>query len=582
MPNKPNRTNFPINCFRSSHNWIVVIVLMVLVLAGQSCRQADMDGVVRIGLPDEPRTLNIWLASDANSRNILRQIYDPLYIRHPETLDFVPWLAAELPVYDNATKTYTIRLRSASWSDGRPLTAEDVVFTANTIKKFKTRGYSRWKSVTKIEARDPQTVVFHVKKPFATFLSRTLAVPIVPAHQWDPITQAASKHKKPGKTLRNHDIENPIGSGSFVLKQWRQGAYLYLEKNPRFFGTGKTIAGSTLGPHIQGLLFKIYATTDVAMLAIRRGDIDMFWQHIQPGYLAVLKQHEDIKTFASEKSALYYMGFNTRRPPFSDVQLRRATALLVDKDFIVDRLLQGQGTKMMSIIPPGNVQWYKPDLPRHGDGLPREVRIRAAYEILTQAGYTWKTPPIDKQGEVVVAEEIRMPDGKPMASFTILTPPADYDPARAISGIMIQEWLRAMGFPVTARPMEFGSLIQQVKTRRDFDAFILGYGRLSLDPDYLGSFFKSSNDKERGWNTSGYRNKKLDQLANVSRYEMDMDRRQAMIYDMQQMVISDVPWLPLYLPKLIEAVHTGRFKGWVPMLDGIGNRWSWTQLKPIS
>ena len=169
-----------------------------------------------------------------------------------------------------------------------------------------------------------------------------------------------------------------------------------------------------------------------------------------------------------------------------------------------------------------------------------------------------------------------------MEPFEILTPPADYDPLRAMSGLMIQEWLRAIGMPAFSKPMAFGALLEQVKGRHEFDAFVLGYGRLSLDPDYLRNFFLSSNDKPRGWNMSGYKNKYFDQLANQSASEMNPEIRRDLIWKMQKIIMADVPYIPLYDPKLIEAVRNDTFRGWVNMLDGIGNIWSFCQVKPVS
>ncbi len=563
--------------------WAVICFLLILVTSNASCRDAPhMEGCLRIGLPEEPRTMNVFLASDGNTRNVLRQIYQPLYEHHPETLEIVPWLAATLPTYDREKKSYTLTLRTARWSDGRELTSNDVAFTARLIQEFKPPGLSeRWQQVARIETPDPATVIFYLKKPIATFLTRTLQVPIVPAHQWGPIVESARGTEKPLAALLNHEIAAPIGSGPFVLKKWTRGDFLHFEKNDHFFASGQTIGGRRLGPHVNGLLLKIYGTTDVAMLALRRGEIDMFWQGIQPGYIDILSRDPHIRVYTSPKSALYYMGMNLRRPPFDDAHLRRAVAVLIDKDFIVERLLQGRGAKMFSIVPPGNEKWCHTGLPPYADGQRREERIRTAYAMLSRAGYSWDRPPVDARGHVVPGEGFRSPDGNLVAPFTILTPPADYDPARAISGTIIQEWLREVGMPASARPMEFSALIDQIKNRHDFDAFILGYGRLSLDPSYLGAFFDAKNDKARGWNMSGYHNETFDQLAARAEKEMDPVVRREIILEMQRIIIEDVPYLPLYVPDLIEAVRTDRFDGWVSMLDGIGNRWSFNEIRPV-
>jgi len=135
---------------------------------------------LRIGLPEEPRTLNIWMASDANSNNILSQIYQPLYRREPKNMRLVPWLAAQMPEMEPDGVTYEVRLRHARWSDGSEFTSADVAFTCRVIKEFKIpRHYSRWKFVDRIETPDKHTVRFILKEPMAIFLTRSLTIPIV-------------------------------------------------------------------------------------------------------------------------------------------------------------------------------------------------------------------------------------------------------------------------------------------------------------------------------------------------------------------------------------------------------------------
>jgi ABC-type transport system substrate-binding protein len=276
------------------------------------------------------------------------------------------------------------------------------------------------------------------------------------------------------------------------------------------------------------------------------------------------------------------MGFNLRSLPFSDVSLRRAIAVLVDKEFIISRILQNYGNRMDSIVPPGNKYWFCSDVSRYGEGMDRDDRIKTAYRILQKAGYTWETPPVDESGRVVPGKGIRLPNGQLMEKFTILTPPADYDPHRAMSGMMIQEWLRALGMPALSRPMAFGALLTQIKGRHEFDTFILGYGRLSMDPDYLRNFFHSANDKERGWNMSGYKNPEFDDLAEKSINEMNQELRKKLIFKMQKIIMRDVPYIPIYNPALIEAVRKDTFTGWVETLDGIGNLWSFCLVKPTN
>ncbi|MBN1102559.1 MAG: ABC transporter substrate-binding protein, partial [Deltaproteobacteria bacterium] len=414
--------------------------------------------IIKIGVLEEPKTLNTWRATDTWSRRVLSKIYQPLMLREPKDLKLVPWLAAEPPVYDPAAICYTVKLRPAKWSDGTDLTAEDVAFTGNLIKEFKVpRDYSNWQFVKEIEVVDPRTLRFRLDKPHATFQTRTLTTPIVQKKQWEGVAAQARKAEKPLAALNNHVMSQPVGCGPFMLKEWKKGSYLFLARNPHFFGKGLKINDAVLGPYIEGIIFKAFGTSDAAVLALKTGDIDTFWWGIQSGYIQDLQKEKNIRLFTNEKSGLYFLGFNLRKKPFDDVHFRHAVATLMDKDFILQRVLQGYAVKMKSIVPPGNRLFCCPEVPEYGEGLAREARIRKVYEILSKAGYQWKTPPVNAEGKLGKAEGFMLPDGSPMEDFTILTPPSDYDPHRAMVGMMAQEWLRAVGIPASSKPMAFGS-----------------------------------------------------------------------------------------------------------------------------
>jgi ABC-type oligopeptide transport system substrate-binding subunit len=124
---------------------------------------------------------------------------------------------------------------------------------------------------------------------------------------------------------------------------------------------------------------KSYGTSDAAIRDLRKGSMDLFWWGVQSGYLQDLYKSDKIEIFASEKNALYYLGFNLRKKTINDIHFRRAVATLTDKDFIVRRILQGYAVKMYSVVPPGNHFWHNRDVPKYGEGLEREERIRKAY-----------------------------------------------------------------------------------------------------------------------------------------------------------------------------------------------------------
>lgn len=365
----------------------LTLFLLILLMPIYSVPSVHAKNYIKIGLLQEPKTLNIWLATDAWSGKVLSQIYQPLYSRDPKTLDLTPWLASENPVYDAKALTYTVKMRPAKWSDGSELTSEDVAFTGHLIKTLKVPRYlSNWEFIKKIETPDKHTIRFTLREPKAIFLTRTLTTPIVQKKYWEAILERAKNLEKPLLEILKQKITNPISSGPFVLKEWRKGAYVFLEKNEYFFGKGLKIAGYHLGPHIDGIIFKFFGTSDAAVLALMKGSVDMFWWGLQEGYLADLEDAENVKIYTSEKSALYYVGFNLRKKPFNDFQFRKAVALITDKHFIVKRILQGYALQADSIVPASNAFWYDPNVPLYGEGLSRDERIREAYEVLKKRG----------------------------------------------------------------------------------------------------------------------------------------------------------------------------------------------------
>lgn len=568
---------------RQSSQWLyrlcLIFALATLFLAVAIAPSGA--AVIKIGMKDEPKTLNPFRASDTWSRHVVTRFYEPLYTREPKTHKIIPWLADGYPEYDEATNTAVVRLKKTKWEDGSPLTAHDVVFTGSVIKEFKVPRYHyAWRFIEEIEALDDYRVKFVLKKPMAIFLPRTLMTFIVQKKKWEPVVTAARKAENPLKHLLVHQVTQPMSCGAFKFVKWARGAYVRIERNENFFATGMEIGGNKVGPHVDGILFKFYGSQDSAILALKKGDIDYYWASIQAGYLKDLEGDRRIKVFKSDKSGVYYLAFNVRKPPFSDRAFRQAVAYLIDKDFIVIRVLQKEGQRMDNIIPPGNRYWHNPDTPKFGQGMKRAQRVKKAYEILKASGYTWEKPPIDSKGKVVKAKGLKMPDGQEVPPLDILTPPADYDPHRAMAGMLIQQWLKRVGIPASAKPSSFGSITQQVKVKREFDAFILGWGNLAIDPDYLRTFFHSKEDRPYGRNPMGYHNAWYDKIADESACTMDEAKRRELISKMQKFIVEEAPYIPLYVPYVVEASRVDRFTGWNEDLNGVGNHWSLIFLKP--
>ena len=184
--------------------------LGVFLSPGLSGAVAHGENIIKIGLPEEPKTLNVWEATDVWSNRVLNQLVQPLYIREPKGLKLIPWLAADDPIYDPATLSYTIKIRPSKWSDGSEFTSHDVAFTGRIIKTFRVpRFISNWEFIKKIETPNKHTVRFYLSEPKALFLSRTLTTPIVQKKQWAPICARAEKGEKPLSLLLGEKGHSP-------------------------------------------------------------------------------------------------------------------------------------------------------------------------------------------------------------------------------------------------------------------------------------------------------------------------------------------------------------------------------------
>jgi len=563
---------------------------------------------LKIAILKDPKNLNPFHITDAWTRRVIMLIYQPLYMVDPDGQALIPWLAEDQPVYDPETSTVTFHLRKMRWDDGTEFTAEDVVFTGNVFKKFRIpRYYTYWKSVKNIKAMDKRTVRMRIEKPTAIFARRTLTSWVVQKKKWQPLIRRAEKllqrSRSSEKTIENkrdrgkakqalpseaaldmiqsHTVSAPTGLGPFEFTSRAKDAYILLAANKYFFGKGKTISGRTLGPYIDGVLFKIYESLPAATLALKSGQVDFIWKGISQAFVNDLIQTPHIEVPMTLDEGYRYLGFNLRKPPMSDVEFRRAVAYLVDKDFIVKRFLHGHGERMDTFVPSSNKFYYNPNTPSYGKGMDRKRRTQEAYSILTAQGYRWQVPPIDAQGSLQEGSGLKMPDGRLVSNLTLITPSAEYDTEAAASGQAIQEWLSAFGIPVSWEAMAFNSLLRRVKSDRDFDMFIMSWRGLSLDPDYLRRFFHSEYDLPNQWNFTGYHNPEFDRLAEQQMQALDLKKRRKMILRLQDLLSRDLPCIPLYVPHQMEAIRTDRFTGWVKEMGGVGNIWSFCLLRPV-
>jgi hypothetical protein len=234
---------------------------------------------------------------------------------------------------------------------------------------------------------------------------------------------------------------------------------------------------------------------------------------------------------------------------------RQAFAHLIDKATIVRTLLQNYGVIADGTVTPANPFWYNGTLPKYAYD-PAQAAL-----ILDSAGWT------DTDGDGW-REFPRLGD----TQFEILTPQADYDPIRASAGAMIASAARSIGVNVISKPTAFGAIVAAINAH-DFDLFILGWRIGGTDPDYLFSFFHSSN-AAAGQNYPGFYDSRADAVISASRKELDESKRQGQIKEAQGILAQRLPYDVLYYRTQIEAERQDRFVNYSVSAGTIWNYWS--------
>lgn len=236
---------------------------------------------------------------------------------------------------DGLTWTVTIR-KDVQFTDGEPLTAGDVAFTYNTVKE--TSSVNDFTMLERAEALNDTTVVFHMTRPFSIWPYTMAAVGILPEHAYDSRTYGT----------------NPIGSGRYMLKQWDQGQQVILEANPDYYGEAPKMKQVTI----------LFMEEDAAFLAAQAGQVDVAYtsatysdQNID-GYELAAYETVDNRGFnlPAVPEGTDEEGRQTGNDFTSDVRVRRAVNLGIDRQEMIDHVLNGYGSPAYSVC--DQLPWY--------------------------------------------------------------------------------------------------------------------------------------------------------------------------------------------------------------------------------
>jgi peptide/nickel transport system substrate-binding protein len=392
---------------------------------------------------------------------------------------------------------YVVTVREgARFSDGRPVTADDVIYTIEAARQGGSRLRMRFQDdgLVKMERLDGRRVRFslsHSHAPFVTDLDVGLMARPAPGHEGD----------------------TPIGAGAFVLDRVEHERW-------RFRGNPYYVFGP---PKVRALTVKVIRDDNSRLLALVGGSGDLTQNTISPLLLPAVAEQPALRIESGRSSVFTYLGLNCDDPITSDARVRRAIALAIDRKKIVAQKLGGRAVLATGMLP--TFHWgYAADVP-HWDYDPAKARA-----LLDEAGH----PDPDGDG--------------PGTRFTLVYKTSSNRFRTAIAQ-QIAAQLAEVGIDVELRPLEFATFFADVKAG-NYQIFSMQIPEIA-EPDLYTNFFDSRRvptreDPDRGGNRFRYRNRVVDALLDRGRGEVDRDRRIAAYADVQRILATDLPAIPLW------------------------------------
>jgi peptide/nickel transport system substrate-binding protein len=488
---------------RSGKKFFLLILgaILVVTFAGVASAAPQKGGTMVIITNQTPRHLVGAVQSGAATAQASTQIFAAL-VRFDKDWNPHPYLA-ESWKFSNDGLSVTFKLRKdAKFHDGKPITSEDVAFSAMTVKAnhpFKPM----MAPVEKVETPDPYTAIFRLSKPHPALLLSLSAplCPIIPKHIFGD-----------GQDPKTHPMNlKPVGSGPFKFVEYKPSEYLILERNENFFIQDR--------PYLDKIIFKYVQDPSNRRVMMERGDGNVFTFSQDSQDVKRLRKKANLKM---TKEGYYAIGpitwvaFNVRNKPLSDVRVRKAIAYAIDRKFIVEKIQSGLSTPATGPIVP-----YSPYYSANVENY--DLDLKKANALLNEAGF-----PKGKDGNRFSLSVDYMPGNNEQERF-----PAEY----------MKSQLKKIGIDIQVRSSaDFPSWAKRV-ANWDFEITMDNVWNWG-DPVIGVERTFMCNNARKGviWsNTQGYCNPKVDEILEKAGKEMDMNKRKALYGEFQKIVADEVP-----------------------------------------
>jgi peptide/nickel transport system substrate-binding protein len=482
-------------------------------------------GELTEGIVGSPRFINPVLAISDADNDLTSLVYSGLLKATP-TGTYIPDLAESYDVSQDGL-TYTVHMRpDATFQDGTPVTADDVIFTVEKVQDqaLKSPVYADWVGVTATEV-DSHTVTFTLKTPYAPFV-QNLTLGILPKALW----QDVSDDEFPFSNLNT----NPIGSGPYKVSGIGRGS----DGVPSSY-TLTAFNNYALGePYLTTLTFRFYQSEDALTSALSQGQVEA-GSGISPEALGSVS---GLQVETAPLNRVFGVFFNQNQSVvLRDVAVRQALNDAIDRSDLVQKVLGGYGVPLDGPIPPSllNGAAEAPQSATSSDALAAQAEQELIKDgwVLNSAGVLQKTT---GKGSSATTET---------RSFDLST--ADVPELRAAAEYLKEQWAK-MGASVNIQIFEQGDLTQNVIEPRKYDALLFGevVGR---EPD-LFAFWDSSQRNDPGLNIAMYANTAADAALEDMRTTNDSAQQAKDYQTFETQLASDVPAVFLYAPDFVYTV----------------------------
>jgi len=487
------------------------IAIFIVFLAGCGHAPSEPPGTITFSIETMPANLDPRIGTDARSAQLTSLLFSGL-LERDATMNVRGDLADRWETPD--PKTYIFHLHDGvKFSDGRPLTSADVKFTFQSIMNGipgaagTTQSPKRgaFRVIQSIDTPDAQTIIFHLSEPNAAFALSLVrsAVGIVPAGSGSDFAQ------------------HPIGSGPFRFVSSLQDEEVVFERNDQYFR----------GPsQIERVRFRVVPEAVVRALELRKGTADVELNSFTPDMIPVLAQQSDLAVTEEPGTLFSYISFNCEDPTLGRREVRQALTYATDRATLARTLMRDQARVADGPLPPNN--WaYEPNVSQY------EFNPAKAESLLDQAGFP-------RQGDQHTGTRF------------IITMKSSTDPLARLLGEVLQDEWKRIGVQLDLRPLEFATFYTDI-TKGNFQLYTLRWVGANNDPDFFEYAFGSHKIPPAGANRGRYRNAQLDALVDRARAEPDREKRRALYSQVQQIISTDLPYIPLWFQDNI-SVHRRR------------------------